>query len=720
MVSMIDKPKPNPVNAGSDTKDAITAILSPQSVVVVGASDARPGSMPAAPVSNLLDHGFGGRLYVVNPNRDRVSGVETYATLDALPEVPDTAIVVVAADRVPNVVRELGDMGVLSATIVAAGFGETGSSGELRTNALVGAMRESGIRLLGPNTTGVINTLDSYVPRASRNHPRELTAGSLAIVGQSGALGNGVFNRALLYGVGVGYVIATGNQLDLDVWDITGHILLDDRVSAVAMLIESVVNPTKIAEIARLSRERRKPLIALRLGVSERGKDVVATHSGSLAGASSVAATVFAEEGIIEVHELDSLWEVAQLFQTWGPPASHSDRIAVISTSGGDAALAADIADNTSLVLPEPHPKTVDSIRSAFSFAASSNPFDLTAEFMGRPGQIEAAVRAFTDDPNFDALIFSSLVTVGSYTEPMYREVAAALSDGQPRRVAVALRSGLEFNPAGLASLQKRSIPVFEGVERALYAIDSYARYFSLVDFVDDKRLANHEPEDQMPSTLQSTRSYWADRKTLVDLGVSFNAARIVESVDGAVEAAEDIGYPVVLKVSAPGSGHKFAMGGVRLLISTENDLRSASTEMINGLTFATDLSAGFGLVVERQMASVAEVFVGFSRDDVFGPVAVVGMGGVWAEEYRDTASLRWPATPRRFAHSFESTRIGNALSKRLNVIPPLYELVRTVGDWFVTNDVLASVDINPVLLSGAGELTAIDARLGLSILPRK
>ncbi|MGH3758221.1 acetate--CoA ligase family protein [Actinophytocola sp.] len=689
---------------------AISTVLSPGSVVVVGASDDKPGSMPAAPVHNLLAHGYPGRIHVVNPNRTQVGGIKAYPTVRDLPEVPDTAIVVVGADRVPAVLRELGELGVASATVVAAGFGEAaaGPGGTSRSAALAAAIQDTGIRVLGPNTTGVINTLDSYVPRASRNHPATLRPGSFAIVGQSGALGNGVFNRALRYGVGVGYVVATGNQLDLDIWDVTTHILADERVTSIALLIESLTEAGKVRAVARLARERRKALIALHLGVSERGMAIVATHSGSLAGAADVASAVFEEEGIIQVRELDQLWEVGQLFAAWSGPTGRTDRIAVISTSGGDAALAADTAERTRLELPPPAAGTAKHIRAGFSFAEPSNPFDLTAEFMGRPGQIELATRTMLADPNYDALLFSSLVTVGHYAESMYAEVAAALADEGRHRVAVALRSGLETAPTGLDELRALGVPVFEGVERGLHAIAHYAAHAA-------RPAREVAPVPSTPvgaPAIAPVGSYWSDRMTIARLEVPFNDARLVHTAEDAVHAAAVIGHPVVLKSSLPGSGHKLAVGGVRLLLATDDDIRAAAVELLGSAAVAPDPRAGVGLVVERQVAGVAELLVGFHRDPTFGSIAVIGLGGTWTEVYRDTATMRWPATPDTIADRLHATRIGAALRGRVDIVPTFVGLLQRVGDWFAATDAVTSVDLNPVLVSADGRLTAVDARI--------
>jgi acetate---CoA ligase (ADP-forming) len=711
---MPDNVRDRPSSSEWRRDNALATILSPRSVVVVGASDARANTMPAAPVSNLLDHGYPGRIHVVNPSRKTVFGVPAVARIADLPEVPETAVIVVAADLVPGVVRELGELGVPSATVIAAGFGEgaAGESGVDRADKLASAVRDTGIRLLGPNTTGVLNTLDAYVPRASRNHPRKLSAGSFAIIGQSGALGNGILNRALRYGTRVGYLVATGNQLDLDVWDVAAYALTDDRIKVISVIVESVADASKIAAVARLARENHKPIVALRLGVSERGMDVVATHSGSLAGSADVAAAFFDEVGIVDVRELDELWEVSRLVQCWGAPTRRASQIAIVSTSGGDAALAADIAATTTLELPPLPPSTTRVLHREFSYARPSNPFDLTAEFMGRAGQIESAVRAFSEAEEYDALLFSSLVTVSSYAEPMYRELISALKDGDGR-AAVALRSGLE-TVAGVDLLHERDIPVFEGVERALRAIDRYVCYGMW-----HERSATAEWQDGWQTNTRRTEAirrpscYWSDRQQLSGLGIAFNPAKLVSSPDAAARAAEDLGYPVAMKISAPGSGHKSASGGVRLLVSSGSEVRHHAADMLGSFPVPVDLRQGLGLVVERQVAGVAELFVGFHRDEVFGPVVVLGLGGVWTEAIRDTATVRWPAGADRIRECLVRTRIGAALlTGGIDVTEPLARAVHAVGSWFSSETDVKSIDLNPILVTADGEIVAVDARI--------
>lgn len=705
-------PIPAPATQALAAYEAFRQILSPRSVVMIGASD-RPGTMPAAAMENLRRHGFSGSVHVVNPNRDTVYGHRSYPRVFDLPEVPDTAVVLTGAGHVAGALTQAADFGIRSAIVVAAGFNEgaAGADGAAHTRALQEAVSTSGIRVLGPNTTGVLNALDGYVPKASLNHPADLVAGDLAIVGQSGAMSNALTNRAVRSGLGVGYLVATGNQIDLDVWDAADYVLRDSRIRSLLLMLESVGDVAKMRSVAATARELGKPIACLKLGTSDIGRAVVSNHSGALAGAAEVQKAALAREGVVTVTTLDELCELGALFQHWGPPEAAAREICILSTSGGDAAMGADVAERVGLRLPPPSPATAEMVGREFSFASAANPFDTTAEFLGRPGLFRAGLEAFLADPAFDAAVLSVMIPLGLFTADLQDDVASAVTAGTgPRRLAMALRSGPGDDPGTLSRLFAHGIPVFEGIETAVRAVADYDRSASL------RRAATGAERPAPPSSAEppvgASRTYWLDRAALAEAGVRFNQARLVDTAEAAVEAAEELGYPVVLKLSTAGSGHKLKSGGVRLFLTSQDAVAAGARDLLTHLV--PDRAAGVGLVVERQVSGIAELFVGAHRDPELGPFLIVGAGGTWTEAMRDVAYVPLPGTDHDITEALTSTRLGRGLAGHGVPLGLLAEAAGLAAAWFEGHPEVTSLDLNPMLVLHDGGVVAVDARLAL------
>ena len=708
------------MNTNAKGSHRLTTLLRPRSVVIVGGSE-KSHTMSGAPLVNLERHGFKGKTYVVNPNRSQVGTYPSFPSIAALPEVPDTAVIVVSADRVVDAVRSCVEAGIGTATLVASGFGESaaGAAGEARTADLLSLIEQSQIRVLGPNTTGVINVLDSYVPRASINHPDKLYAGNVAIVGQSGALGNAIFNRALRAKLGVAYLVATGNQLNIDVWDLAEDILDDERVGCLLLVLETVGEATRIHEVAARAKLRGVPVVVLKIGTSELGAEMVNTHSGALAGFSKIESAVFEEEGILVVDELDDLWEVAQLVQHWG--LSSVNRLALLSTSGGEAALGADHASRHGLSLPAPSAGMQRIIAEKFAFAAGGNPFDLTAEFLGNPGLVPLAVETMLAE-DYDAAIFASLVIGGPYAEGLYGSLEGLIRQTPRPRLAISARTGPEGRPAALEALLDAGVPVFEGVERAMRAIGNYNRLARLAGkpLPRARSVTEPRPSAHHGDAPARTLTYWQSRTLLSNVGVRFNDARIIFSAQDAVACSREVGLPVTLKTSRSDATHKLQSGGLRLMLSSEADVLQAATELLASWPTGPRLEDGEGVVVEHHFGSVAEVFVGGHRDPTFGPVMVVGLGGSLAEQYQDVAYVRAPADLTSIEAALLSTKIGGLLQRSPSMLSALTTAVRDLSNWFAENRDVVSIDVNPVLLTTAAGPVAVDARVITTANPQE
>ncbi|MBA3741963.1 acetate--CoA ligase family protein [Sporichthya sp.] len=678
-------------------------------MVVIGATDT-PGAMTSAPVRNLVRHGYSGQISVVNPRRDEVCGFPCYAEVIALPEVPDTAVLVVGAARVPQVLRQCAEHGIRTATVIAGGFdeGAADAEGERRGTELRELLRETGLRLLGPNTAGLVNLTDSYVPRGSLNHPADLPTGRVGIVTQSGGLCNIVLNRAGANGVGVAMAVATGNQLDLDLWDLARYMLDDDGIDVIVMVVEGFKSPAKFVEVALYARAVRKPIVLHKLGSSDAGRKMVATHSGALAGAPDVQRAVMAELGVIQVDDIDQLWEVASLVTAWGPPVSAVKTLGVITLSGGDGAILADVAGPLGITLPEPTPLLRESAAKRWPGVHVDNPFDSQAAtaVTGRSEWPEQ-VAAFADDTAYDVVLLSLPVLATPDVVPVIAPHLQGLSAPRRARTAVSMwTAGAATEPAS-AVLRACRLPTFASSDRAIRAIATYGLCGRRASLPLPVELAQRsDPGPLVDAT--ATRPYWTSRQELAALGVPLNDAVLVSDHDAAVEAARVLGYPVTVKLSSTEAVHKADAGGVFLGLRSEAEVGRATESILRrGLAFG----AGEGIVIEAHIDGTLPAFIGGHRDPEFGPIVLAGLGGGFVEPYADIARATCPADRRRIESALADTTFGRMLARRAATLDSFIDLVVHLSSLFAAQDDLVSFDVNPLLVRADGSLVAVDAR---------
>lgn len=693
----------------SDNRDpALESLLRPSSVAVIGATeDFR--TYAGAPLHNLIAYGFKGAVYPVNPRREQVQGLRAFPSVLDIPEPVDTAVIAVPSAAVVAVLGQLIQKGVRSATIVSSGFGEAaaGPEGEARHAELAELIRSSGIRVLGPNTTGLMNLADSYVPRAAFNQldPTDVRAGQTALITQSGACGNIVFNRGQAHGVGIGLSVATGDQIDIDIWDICSAAIADPRFAMVLVVAETVGDLAGMEQAALLAEAAGKIVVVLKLGRSDAGRRAVMTHSGSLAGDARVLSAAMRHLGLVEVGDLDDLWRLAQLVQMWGRPGPGPGRLGVISLSGGEAALIADHCAEAGISLPDCTPEFGHFISTNFEYAMASNPFDPSGQITGQPEKLRTAIRGFLDLNSFTEVLFASPVLRDEQAERQLSEIGA-FHEGPGPNVCYSLWQAGQLTQSQERILTGTASPVFHGSTAAVRAIADY------------RRAGSRRARIQLPpasqagrSGIESTAKYLEVRDALAQVGISFAPARLARSSEDAVAAAREIGYPVVLKANVTSSTHKAANRLIELDVDGPDDLRTAYQR----LTQAAESFGASGVVVEARTRGQLEVIVGATRDPVFGGVVVVGSGGSAVEYLQDTAlGLTRYMDVSQAVDLVRSTRIGAFLAGRSSeALQELGRSIAAVCGWFDANPQLGSLDLNPLLVDlAAGKLVCVDARV--------
>jgi acyl-CoA synthetase (NDP forming) len=693
--------------------EAIRTLLAPKSVAVVGASDS-VFTFSGAPVHNLAVHGFQGAVYPVNPSREEVGGLRCYRSVLEIPEQVDTAVITVPASAVVGVLEECEQRGVLSATVVSAGFGEDGAGeiGQAQQRRLDEFLASARLRVLGPNTAGLMNLLDNYVPRAAANHLAggSLRAGSVALITQSGACSNIVFNRAQAHGVGIGVMAATGGECDISVWDLLDHALQDDRVNVAMVIIEALGDARRMHEVAATAHRLRKPIVLLKLGSSALGSQVVLTHSGSIAGDEEVARAAFAQWGIVQVDDFDALWQTARLFEAWGTPEGASGRLGVFAFSGGEAALVADHASATTLTLPQVTLEFDHNIRTELAFAKAANPFDATGELVGRPEKLLPVLTSFLDDNDFTEVLVATPVYRAEAAERVLPQLASLFEKrpaGSRPRVVFSMWPAGELTQCQAELLTLTGQAVLPDSTRAIQAVTRYAEQLRWL--AHHARPSAARPVAPSVSAPAPGAPYSEVRASLSALGLPFAPGSGVGSPEEAAAVAERLGYPVVLKGNVDSSIHKAKAQLVTLGVADSTTLRQEYAS----LSMRSQALGGTGVVVEKMVPFTLQCFVGARRDPEFGVTLIFGLGGSAADFLDDTALLVDDGSGD-VAALVESTRVGEFLVREQPTVgAQLTAILTALGSWLAVHPEVSDVDLNPVMVdTTASVVTCVDGRM--------
>ncbi|MCI4337206.1 MAG: acetate--CoA ligase family protein, partial [Thermoplasmata archaeon] len=591
-------------------------LFQPRSVAVIGASN-RPTSVGAALFRNILTAGYQGVVYPVNPTAKSISGVRCYADIDALPETPDLAVVIVPAPSVAGVVDQLGRRGTRGAVVISAGFREVGGEGIAREAELVAAARRHRMSLVGPNCFGVLNT----DPKVALNATFSQTLparGNIAFVSQSGALCAGILQYALTERIGFSQFVSVGNRAGVDENDILQSFAEDPSTQVILLYIESLASGRRFLETAREITEH-KPILVIKSGRSAAGERAARSHTGSLArsGQDRLFDALFEQSGVLRADTIGDLFRMAKMFATGlrmdGP------RLAILTNSGGPGIVAADACARLGLELPEPS----ESVRSALAETLSpssslGNPVDMTAD--AQPAQYVSSLQRLLSASEFHGALVIATPT-GAVTG---RAVADAILEGlgHTDKPVAACLFGLSDLTSEVQYLESHRVPTFTFPEEAVSGLASLARYHAwrarphteVRHFAVDATAVAETFADAARSGTTVLPEF-AARRLLEAYGIPFATSRRVRTEEEAVRAAQEIGYPVVLKVASPDISHKTDVGGVALNLAGPEALRTAFGTMKSTLTRTAPSARIEGFELEAMIGGGKEVLVGVQRD---------------------------------------------------------------------------------------------------------
>ena len=696
---------------------SIHTMLNPKSFAIVGATPRQQyGGRMLAAALRMQDRV---RVYAVNPKYDEILGTKSYKSITDLPETPDVVAVVVPYNHVLSTLKEAHAKGTRAAIVISAGFSERGLSDRADLQAEVAAYaRESGLRISGPNCLGLANIRDDIWLTSSS---RQMTGvnGKVGLVCQSGATLFGPFlARAADSGMGLSYVVSTGNEADLDFADFARYLLDDVGTTVIAGFVEGFKDAQKFIEVAKLAAERGKPIVLIKIGRSDLGKRAASSHTAALTGSDALYDAICKQYGVIRVPSYDDLLEVAQLLAQSKKPAAPG--VAVVSHSGGICSLTADMCGQAGLDLPVLSDKalgTINGILKGFGWAA--NPADVTGK--ANSDFFPAIMEAMINEPGVGTL------AIASAGKEQQADQIIALRKTTDKNVAYMWTGTRDASPS-LTKLKESGVPLF-------YTPDSLARGLRhLIDYHawHDKRMkqgfatapainaAQTETLAKLRALKRSALSESESKQLIAAWGVPVSMEVVAKDAEGAVKAAEKIGYPVVLKSDSSDIPHKTEAGVVRLNLRNADEVRAAHAAILSNAKQHAPKATLNGVLVQEMVSGGVEVIVGVSYDAQLGPTLLFGTGGVMVEVYQDVAMRHCPITLTE-AHDMIAEVKGAKLlqgfrGKPACDIDALADVLVKVSHLAVNlNGALAELDINPLLVLPKGQgVKAVDALVAL------
>jgi acetyltransferase len=701
-------------------RGGLDAIFSPSSIAIVGASRHR-GKIGYEILHNLILNEYQGTVYPVNPKATSIHGIRAYPSVLEIPDRVDLAVITVPAEVALQAVEDCGKKGVNGLVVITAGFREIGDAGAAREARLLALCDEYGMTMIGPNCMGVINTHPDIQMDATFA-PTPPLPGGISLATQSGALGIAILDHAKSLGVGFAKFCSLGNKAQVSLNDLLRMWHGDPDTKLILAYIENFGNPRNFVRIARET-TKDKPVIAVKSGRSEAGSRAAVSHTGSLGGSDLAAEAVFSQTGVLRANSIEELFDLAMAFAL--QPIPRGDRVAVVSDAGGPAIMCVDELVAQGLRLAELEPATQAYMKSwAPPEASLHNPIDLTPQ--GSLEDYRRAMDAVLADGGVDAAI-------AIYVPPVRvneLDVARAIWETARKHPKPVLCNflGRAQDSAGFVELVTHGVPSYsypESAARALAAMHRYARYRGreegeLRTFPVDRGVAESVFARARGEDRTLLRGDEANR-LLEAYGIRTAKARFVRSLEDLPRAAAEIGYPVVLKAVGPALVHKSEMQAVLLDVRAKEALMDGASNMVRRLRDRGVSLDGF--LVQEFVTGGIEVILGMTRDKVYGPCLVFGLGGIYVEYLKDVAFGLPPLTDRDAMRMIESIRtyplLKGVRGEPARDVQALQEAILRLAQLVSDSDQIQEIDLNPVAVLPEGKgYRAVDARIVLAPLP--
>jgi acyl-CoA synthetase (NDP forming) len=692
----------------------LSKLLDPASIAVIGAST-RAGSFGERVLHNLRH--YGGRYYPVNARYQTIGDMMCYPSVKDLPEVVDCAVITAAREAVEDIILDCVKMGVGGAIIFASGYAETGKEDRIgQQQRLAAIARESGLRIVGPNCIGVVNaTLDSRITFMDITPIPKPNAHAVGVISQSGALGMALA-QGVVRGLSVSHVLTSGNSCDVDMADYVSYLAEDPTCASIACVFEGMSTPQRLLLAAETAWKADKPLIIFKMATGEQGAQAAMSHTGSLAGSHETYRAAFRKAGAVVVDDFESLMETAAFFAK--APAPKANGVAVVAASGGAAIMAADRAEQHGVPMPQPSDPVRVILESRIpEFGSSRNPCDVTAQILSDPESLGICAGALLSDSQYGVLV--APMTYGYAASAKRPLVYNDLAKQHGKMACVVWQTEWQDGPGVVESNQCERVALFRSMNACFAALASW-------HWREARRAAGEQIVPATPAVTiaraknligAATGATVTEReaKEILGLyGVPVVGERLTGTADEAVAAANALGFPVVMKVESPDLPHKTEAGVIRLNLRSDDDVRAAFAAVMANANKVSPPPRVNGVLVQPMVSGGVELVIGSRNDPLFGPLIVVGLGGILVEILKDSALSPAPVTAIEARGMLQRLKGIKLLEGFRNMeavnIDRLVGIISDVSRFAADHrDLVAELDINPLICAG-DRIIAVDA----------
>ncbi len=688
--------------------------FNPSSVAIIGASE-NPKKLGHRILVNVMNDGYKGPIYPINPTATEILGLKCYPSVSAVPGPIEQAVIVVPAAAVINVVDECGRKGVKGVIVITAGFREAGEKGKELEQKLLEVARKYDIRIVGPNCLGVI---DMWTPINSSFANNSTAAGNIAFTSQSGALGAAVLDYALANKINFSHFVSLGNKADVDEVALFEAWRDNPHTKVIMAYIEGIKDGPAFIKTARAT-ARKKPIIAVKSGRTASGSKAVSSHTGSLAGSDAAYDAAFKQSGVLRVSSVQELFDYGIAFAY--QPLIKGKRICIVTNAGGPGVMATDALEPNGLELASLRPETEAALAPVLPPAANiHNPVDVLGD--AASDRYATALDIVMHDPNIDGIIV--ILTPQAGTE--VKETAQVIIERSKtsEKPIVTCFIGGAVTAAGVDAMTSADVPVYPFPERAIAALGAMYRYYAWLQEPDTAVETFDVDKSAVAALFADIRK--EGRKTIGDTeaqailrayGITVPRSSVAATPDEAVAYCDEVGYPVVMKIASPDILHKSDVGGIKVGVKNEAEVREWFKTIVDRAKAAKPSATIWGIQIQEMVQGAREIIIGMNSDPQFGPLVMFGLGGIYVEVLKDVTFRVAPMTRLQAKQMIEQIRAyklltgvrGQAAADLDATVDVLLRISQLVTDF----PEIAELDINPLLVRDQGKgAVAVDMRL--------
>lgn len=698
----------------------LNCFFNPDHVAVIGASRS-PEKVGFSILNNLVTCGFKGKIYPINPREEEILGLKCYQDISQIGSPVDLAIIAVPEKHTIKVAQSCGEAGVKGLIVITAGFKEVGGEGARREEELINLCHRYNMRMLGPNCVGLIDTHTPVNASFSKGFPK---TGNVSFISQSGAMLVSIIDWSTYADLGFSRFISLGNKADLDEVDFIECCAEDPNTNAILVYIEDINDGDKFIRVCTEA-SKKKPIIVLKSGISEAGAQAASSHTGALAGSNRAYDTAFRQCGVIRVENMDELFDLAKAFAT--QPLPEGNRVAIVTNAGGPAIVATDAIEEQGLTMARFEQDTIDAFREHLPAESNIyNPVDILGD--AKEDRYRYALEKVLADKNTDSALV--LLTPTAVAEP--EKTARAIIDTSkqfPTKPVFAVYMGGGALKEGRDILTRAAIPTFTFPEPSVRTLEGMIYYSGI------RNSAQREPEFKLddinsPQVKAILDDVLKDHRTallgheaarvLSAYGIPSCRVQLATSAEEAGNISDDLGYPVVLKISSPKIAHKTDVGGVEVGLKDRRQVETAFTRIMERVQGHLPDAPIYGIEVSNMAGEGTELIIGLTRDIQFGPLIVFGLGGIYVNLFEDVSfRLASSLTTRKAIEEMISetkayTLLKGFRGKKPGDMEALVDAIARVARLSLDFDDIAEMDINPIRVHTRG-VTALDVKITIS-----